>query len=390
MAHNADITAGRCGAPCAGRWCVLRAGHPLGRGRSHRGTPRSDTEKAVARAFAVAAARAAAGGRARAAGPAGDGEPLCGQVDPDLFFPDKDGSREEQQAKAVCRQCWIRRACLQWALDHREPHGVWGGATARERRVMLRHGRPARCTDPGQRAHGTTGRYERGPDEHDVPGRGCRCADCRRANADAKREQDRRRAAGVQPYEDAGPARAWVLVLKEYGIGWKRVAALAGVSAGMVDKLLYGDPPTRQVRPEAAAALLAVWPVLDNLADTAIIDSAGTRLLLQALVAGGWPQRWLARRLGWRWASFSTVMARRDHVAAGTAKAVVALYRDLRGQQPPQDTAAQQRAVSNARELAGRRGWKSLTAAEEEVLSGPDADHGPGRQTGGRLRTEAA
>jgi WhiB family redox-sensing transcriptional regulator len=32
----------------------------------------------------------------------------------------------------------VRIACLTYALDSREKQGVWGGASARERRKMLR------------------------------------------------------------------------------------------------------------------------------------------------------------------------------------------------------------------------------------------------------------
>ncbi len=377
MTQAADITAGRCGAPAAGRWCVLVAGHKLGRGRSHRATPRTAVEVAAARAFAELAGdeEPPLGGEP----PPGGELALCAQVDPELFYPERAGSAEEMQAKAICRKCELRRKCLQWALETRELYGVWGGASQAERRVMLRHGRPGRCTDPDERSHGTRGRYEKGPDENDVPGRGCRCLDCQRANADAERHRDQETAAGRwQPYVDAGPALAWVLMLKDYGIGWKRVAALAGVSAGTVNALVYGrrGRRSRRIRPEADAAIRAVLPVLDNLADTTIIDPAGTRLLLQALVAAGWPQRWLARRLGWQWAYFGSVMARKKHIAAGAAKAVVALYRDLQDQLPPQDTAAQNRAVTNARAVAERHGWTLLPAEDAQALSGPQADHG--------------
>lgn len=224
MTRAADITAGRCGTPCAGRWCVLQAGHKLGPGRSHRATPRSAVEAAAARAFAVLAGDGELPG-----GELPGGElALCAQTDPDLFYPDRAGSAEEKQAKAICRKCELRPKCLQWALETRELYGVWGGASQADRSVMLRHGQ-ARCTDPDERSHGTTGRYQKGPDENDVAGRGCCCPDCKRANADAERHRDQETAAGRwRPYVDAGPARAWVLMLQDYGIGWKRVAALSG------------------------------------------------------------------------------------------------------------------------------------------------------------------
>jgi WhiB family redox-sensing transcriptional regulator len=49
----------------------------------------------------------------------------CRQVDPDLFFAEVPADVEE--AKALCRNCPVREACLAGALARREPWGVWGG-----------------------------------------------------------------------------------------------------------------------------------------------------------------------------------------------------------------------------------------------------------------------
>jgi WhiB family transcriptional regulator, redox-sensing transcriptional regulator len=45
--------------------------------------------------------------------------------DPELFFAESPADVE--QAKAVCRGCRARIACLAGALERREPWGVWGG-----------------------------------------------------------------------------------------------------------------------------------------------------------------------------------------------------------------------------------------------------------------------
>ena len=45
--------------------------------------------------------------------------------DPDLFFAELPADVES--AKALCRGCPIRLACLSGALERREPWGVWGG-----------------------------------------------------------------------------------------------------------------------------------------------------------------------------------------------------------------------------------------------------------------------
>ncbi|GEL23838.1 hypothetical protein PSU4_27920 [Pseudonocardia sulfidoxydans NBRC 16205] len=64
---------------------------------------------------------------------------LCGQVDPELFFPTAErGAVFEAQvaaAKRICAGCPVRARCLDYALDAL-PDGVAGGLTAAERRAM--------------------------------------------------------------------------------------------------------------------------------------------------------------------------------------------------------------------------------------------------------------
>ncbi|MFE1550606.1 WhiB family transcriptional regulator [Streptomyces sp. NPDC058718] len=55
---------------------------------------------------------------------------VCGQVDPELFFPEKGGSVKEP--KLLCAVCPVRQECLAWALDHDVRHGVWGGLSQKE------------------------------------------------------------------------------------------------------------------------------------------------------------------------------------------------------------------------------------------------------------------
>ena len=63
----------------------------------------------------------------------------CRGVDPDIFYPVSD--EEAEEARAICYGCQVRQACLEWAIGNRERDGVWGGATERERRRMIRQRR---------------------------------------------------------------------------------------------------------------------------------------------------------------------------------------------------------------------------------------------------------
>lgn len=59
---------------------------------------------------------------------------MCKGADSAVFFTGRGEATEP--AKAVCRTCPVREACLEYALVTNERHGVWGGASERERRRM--------------------------------------------------------------------------------------------------------------------------------------------------------------------------------------------------------------------------------------------------------------
>ncbi len=59
---------------------------------------------------------------------------LCGETDPEAFFPEKGGSTRD--AKRVCTGCDVRAECLEFALSNDERFGIWGGLSERERRRL--------------------------------------------------------------------------------------------------------------------------------------------------------------------------------------------------------------------------------------------------------------
>jgi len=60
----------------------------------------------------------------------------CAEKPPSVFFP-SDGVGVEV-AKRVCADCPVRNQCLEYALENRIDHGVWGGTSERERRRILK------------------------------------------------------------------------------------------------------------------------------------------------------------------------------------------------------------------------------------------------------------
>ena len=66
----------------------------------------------------------------------------CMGLDDDQFFPAR--GDDASPAKAVCRRCAVREACLTYAMTPPvEIHGVWGGLTPEERRRLRRGERVA-------------------------------------------------------------------------------------------------------------------------------------------------------------------------------------------------------------------------------------------------------
>jgi WhiB family transcriptional regulator, redox-sensing transcriptional regulator len=65
----------------------------------------------------------------------------CRLIDSALFFgPEREPlaarQRREQEAKAVCATCRVVERCRGHALTYREPYGVWGGLTERDRAAI--------------------------------------------------------------------------------------------------------------------------------------------------------------------------------------------------------------------------------------------------------------
>ena len=55
---------------------------------------------------------------------------------PEVWFPwDAKGA---EVAIAICEGCPVRAECLEYALEHGEDQGIWGGVSERQRRTMRR------------------------------------------------------------------------------------------------------------------------------------------------------------------------------------------------------------------------------------------------------------
>ena len=181
-------------------------------------------------------------------------------------------------------------------------------------------------------------------------------------------EQNRRRQKAYGRFDtgliDAEPVREHMMMLASFGLGYKRVAALAGVGITPARNLIWGrqEPGPRygemqkRVKRETAEALLAVRPDTRNLAAGANVSSRATHRRLQALVAIGWSQSKLGRRIGVGQANFSTLM-KAEQVTARRHLQVAALFEELWNQPPPAETHRDKIAYTRSLSYARKRRW---------------------------------
>lgn len=203
----------------------------------------------------------------------------------------------------------------------------------------------------------------------------CRCTPCCEAHNARERNRKKLKAYGRFDSGLVGVAevREHVLMLGEYGIGYKRVAQLAGYkSSTPVRTIIWGrqypgprfGEMQKRVKRETAEKILAIRPVIENLAPGAKVDAIGTHRRLQALVLAGWSMQKLANRLGLSPSNFSTLM-NRDMVLASTWVAVRDLFDELWNQEPPHEQWRDKIAFARARHYAQARSWRPALAWDD-------------------------
>jgi transcriptional regulator with XRE-family HTH domain len=212
---------------------------------------------------------------------------------------------------------------------------------------------------------------------------GCHCPACKRAEADYAAQRNRQLAYGRwQPFLDATPVRAHVQTLQQAGLGRRRIAQLAGISERTLGNLLYGSHgtgPNQKIRPQTAARILAVRWRLEDVHDNILINPAGTRRRLRALIALGYTGTHLAARLGVERNQVSRILRRDQAVMAGTAKSVRRLYDELWDQDPLNPAhGIPAWASARAARLAAQRGWPPPAAWDDDIIDDPAAEPDPG------------
>lgn len=176
-------------------------------------------------------------------------------------------------------------------------------------------GLPTRA-ELARREHGTRLRYIGG----------CRCVECRKANAAYERRRSLARAQGkANPIVDAKEARLHIRKLSKKGVGYRAVAQAAGVARGVVADIKSGRKP--RCRAMTVRAILAVTE--SAAAPRALVDAEPTRRRIRELLAEGFTKRQLARRFGMKSPALQFPLEGTERITAKNAAKVERLWRFL-------------------------------------------------------------
>lgn len=204
---------------------------------------------------------------------------------------------------------------------------------------------------------------------------GCRCYRCcliRNAYDDDRRC---RIIAGTwQPFMDAAPVREHLQHLRSNGVGLRRIEELTGIARSSLVLIVdsCADRKAReQVRTEHARAILGLRPGIDTASDGALIDAAGTVRRIRALIAVGFTQDYLARRLGVSPGNFADIPKRRQ-VTAKKARAMRDVYDEL-SMKSPAALGILPASIGRSRRHAAAQGWAKPLEWDDDEIDDPDA-----------------
>lgn len=59
---------------------------------------------------------------------------------PDMWFPERRGTRDAKRARAFCAVCPVQQQCLAKALADPDTRGIWGGTNDADRAILRAKG----------------------------------------------------------------------------------------------------------------------------------------------------------------------------------------------------------------------------------------------------------
>lgn len=178
--------------------------------------------------------------------------------------------------------------------------------------------------DIGDARHGTPTGYVKG----------CRCDDCTDANTERRAEREARIAAGEESdfRVDPAAARAHVRILHGRGATRNALARATGLNEKTINGLIDGT--VSAIAKDSETAILAcTWDNVQAASrlDGNRIDAGPSWVLLDEMLALGWPASWIAREIG----QSGPLQIRRKLITVGNARKIEDLHTRLGGMAAP-------------------------------------------------------
>ena len=180
---------------------------------------------------------------------------------------------------------------------------------------------------------------------------GCKCVPCRAANSryNSERERLRNEEGDTRDIVSAHAARQHILQLGKKGVGYKQVAAAAGVATSIVFAIRRGK--RERIRQNTERSILAVDTSVRG--DAALVPAGPTWKILNELLENGFTKTQLGAWLGSK-AKIPTLQVRTDFVMAKTAMKVERLRNLLEaGKLRRERSALPHESVSELRQIRG-------------------------------------
>lgn len=178
-----------------------------------------------------------------------------------------------------------------------------------------------------------------------------------------------------QPYVDAELVRQHLKKINAEGMSYRAICERLGLPhESSLQHVLWGRGQWGQgqkVNRETAERVLAYWPTLDDLPESALIDATGSRRRVEALAVQGWSRNAVARRIGMRQDNFRKAI-KQGLVTARLARRVAAAY-DAWWDEDPLDHGVSLNAVSRVRAGAVRAGFLGPLAWDDESIDDPSS-----------------
>jgi hypothetical protein len=210
--------------------------------------------------------------------------------------------------------------------------------------------------------HGDARRYRRG----------CRCDKCK-AGANRRNIKNRYlRQTGRGTMRTPDRAADHLLLLRAAGLDDKTIRKQTSICPDVMYRILRREGVIH-ARTETRITSVAIPATPGASSNRAYIPGHGTIRRLRALVAAGWFQAELARRLGKDKENLKQIIDRGEdgQVAQYVADQVRALYAELHDQKP-EDHGIHRGYANRARKLAADRGWAPPEYWDEDDLDNPD------------------